>query len=175
MDSFVPLLLFLGFLFGSILLMLILSCRGLADRFDESEPTASGVPEGTQRFLAKVERRVEAPAPPASLTMSWASVEAHLRHEHKMASAFVAAPSLQMLFAHSITDPTPYLRQLEEHVQREYRRVTDMVQRLPAESLYPHARRLTFVPTHDTAISTGLSADLRRGLPVDDRAGGEER
>ena len=178
MESAVPLLLFLGFLFGSMLLILIFAGRGIADRFNEPGVAESPEPAAARdgsRFFADMGVTPDAPAYQTTWAMPWKSVEAHLRHEHEMASAFVAAPSLQMLFAHSSPEQTPYADRLERHVQDESRRVTDLIQRSPTKSLYPNTRPLTFIPTRRDAIDVRVPAELRVAPWGDGRTPGDER
>ncbi len=170
MDSALPLLLFLAFLFGSMLLILVFGCRDLAARFDDD---AGEVGEGPgplpagaatrPRFFGVAGAVAEPKSPRVAWAAPWASLEAHLRHEHTMASAFVAAPSLQMLSAGLGQQPPPYLHQFEQHIQDEYRRVTEMIHPYPVKSLYPHTGQRTFTPERRIREARHAAADRDRG------------
>ncbi len=143
MDSALPILLFLVFLFGSTLLVLICGMKA-------KEEERTSVPLAEQRalwepqFLSELEPAVAASRSDSVDESLVERFEQFLRSEHQAAGQFVSEPSVEKLYD-ATSEVVPHRIPLVEHVERYLRRELSLVAQFISE---PSVDRLygRFVP-----------------------------
>lgn len=133
------LLVFLAFLFGSMILILALGYQGKeAERAAaRKEATAEALRalEGP-RFFAHLEPSVAAQAESAELALLVRNLEEHLRHEHRVAVEFVNRPTVGRLFPGYGAYGETMARELERYLERESRSAAAFVAQPSLERLF---------------------------------------
>ena len=141
LETALPILLFLGFLFGTTLLILICGIQSRElERSEQSEDPLAGLDLQTlPRFFG---RPGEAAVPkPVAVIIDETlvhSVESFLREELALAEVFVEAPSVEGLHSKPATaEPAiSWSGRLERHFLREQEVATEFVANPSVESLY---------------------------------------
>ena len=106
MESSLPMLLFFGFVFGSMLLMLYYACPSRVDASTLAAESPTDVPHG-------------ATLGDAALRSLLAGLEEHLRRERALAVAFVSEPTVETLFPPTDPNVGARMRALEGRLRDE--------------------------------------------------------
>lgn len=138
MESALPLLLFLAFLFGSALLILV--C-GIQYREDERSPVLVARPEAlrVRHFLEQLEPAVVASPSSVVDDVLIDRFEQFLRSERQAATRFVSEPSLANLYVPAGTwasRRTPLVEQVERYLRKELSQVAQFVSEPSVQKLY---------------------------------------
>jgi hypothetical protein len=139
MESAVPMLVLLGFLFVSMILILALGYQSREEerRSAETAQAVQGlrVLEGP-RFFA----RMESPIPSGPVVLDSGALlrhlEEHLRYEHRIADDFARHPSVDRFVPAYAAHAERVARELELHIRSESLAATAFVQEPSAMSLY---------------------------------------
>lgn len=143
MDSAIPLLLFLAFLFGGVVLILLMGYWSLDQDREDAVVEASlaneallELPPALFQKLAPEERRVLAEAVDDAIVDG---VERFLRQEEAVAQSFVAEPSIERL--HDTSDRErrfgdSLVARMEEYLRGELEQVTAFLRDPSVERLY---------------------------------------
>ncbi|MHC5009370.1 MAG: hypothetical protein ACYTG6_00290 [Planctomycetota bacterium] len=153
MESAVPLLLFLGFLFGSTLLILILGIQSREEEkreASEAEARSFDVRTGSS-FFASLEPSAAVPGRAFAASGMMRRVEDHLSKERTLAAGFVTQPSMETLFQGSAPQADAAVVRLEHFLQDECRQAAAFVSAPSAERLLDGSTDfIGFVPRSTT-------------------------
>ncbi len=139
MDSAVPMLLFLGFLFAAVLLILVLGYRSIeAERNQKAAEDSGGLDlsalSRSSRFFALAGEKPAADRPAAI-----EAVTDYLRLEWRYASEFGLQPSIERLYRGTRPDVEPLVEEVERYLAGE--RLCEAA--VAGDSALLHARRET--------------------------------
>lgn len=131
------LIVFLAFLFGSMILILALGYQGIERERAEAEANAYRFRalEGP-RFFAQLEPLAEAQVASAELALVVRHFEDHLRREHRIATEFVNQPSVARLFPGYDTYAAAMAKEFESFLVRENRSAAAFVAEPSVEGLF---------------------------------------
>ncbi len=163
MDDALPMLLFLGFIVGSMTLILVLGYqtreRELAAA-EEEAPAPRGALTATVPVCAAAATATRSLAEGSTV----ARLEAHLRREHALAAAFVAEPTLERLLSSAHAPEDARVRDLEGRLREEHFAVSGFVAEPSVRGLFRAVR---------PSDASGAQRAVAAALPL--RAGPREQ